>query len=384
MMYLLFFCLTAFAQDSSFEARMHRIYVQHYQQPILDDDWFKITEGVQEQAYKVNVGDTLWDISEIYFGDGHYWSKLWSINKGITNPHLIFPGDTVVFSLGNFDESPSMSVEKLEQTIADSQNASDPTIMIETEPVVQSKGKFYSKPPPFFVESPLLNLVEESSVSVIPRPTMKYKNDFYLTKEIFSSEPKLVATVKSIGGERMVSGEFNRIILETNENTLNSGDTFSVIDENAERLNGGFGIHILGIVKVLQNIGDHLYEAEVLRQFDGILVGSGVITHLPPYVSMNTQQAPIEADVSILSHDKEIWYTGDVVFLKSQASSLNVGDVLRINNKFDSKVDFYTQNGVIKVVAAQAPFATAVVVHARTAMDRSSVSSPKKSGFSFW
>ena len=38
--------ISAFAQDSSFEARMHRIYEQHYQQPILDDDWFKIVEEI--------------------------------------------------------------------------------------------------------------------------------------------------------------------------------------------------------------------------------------------------------------------------------------------------------------------------------------------------
>ncbi len=373
----------AIAQDSSFEARMNRIYVQHYQQPILDDEWFKIVEGIQEQSYNVNAGDTLWDISEIYFGDGHYWSKLWSINKGITNPHLIFPGDTVIFSLGTFKDAPSMTVEKLEQSIAGAQG-SDPTIMIEADPVVSPRSKYYSRPPDFFVESPLLNLAEDSKISVIPRPAMKYKNDFYLTREIFSAEPKVIASVKSIGGERMVSGEFNRIILEKEDQALNPGDTLSIIDENFERLKDGYGIRTLGIVKVIQSIGEDLYEAEVLRQFDGILSGSSVITHLPPYVDMNTQQTPTEVDISILSKDKEIWYTGDVVFLKSETSSLTIGDVLKIQNPFDKRVDFYTPNGVVKVVATNPPFATAVVIYARTAIDRSSVSTPKKSGFSFW
>jgi hypothetical protein len=380
---LMFFLLSAsaFAQDSSFEARMHRIFEQHYQQPILDDDWFKIIEGIQEQVYKVNTGDTLWDISEIYFGDGHYWSKLWAINKGITNPHLIFPGDTIVFSLGTFNEAPSITVEKLEESLTQS---TSPTIMIESDPVVSSTGKFYSKPPDFFAESPLLNLAEESKIFVIPRPQMKYKNDFYLTQEIFSEEPKTVAKVKSIGGERMVSGEFNRIILQHEEKPLNIGDVLSIIDENPEYLKGGYGVQTLGIVKVLQSIGEDLYEAEVLRQFDGILVGSSAIAHIPPYVNMNTQRPPQEADISILSKNKEIWYTGDVVFLKSAASNLNVGDVLKIQNTFDRNIDFYTSNGVVKIVSTNAQFATAVVVQTRTAMDRNSVSTPKKSGFSFW
>ncbi len=381
----IFFVLnnTAMAQDSSFESRMHRIYVQHYQQPILDDEWFKIIEGIQEHAYKVNVGDTLWDISEIYFGDGHYWSKLWSINKGITNPHLIFPGDTIVFSAGTLRDSPSVTVEKSGQELTET-DTSNPTIMIETEPVVSAKTKFYSRPPDFFVQSPLLNMVEESKVYVIPRPQMKFKNEFYLTREIFATEPKFVAHVKSMGGERMVSGEFNRMILEADETPLNTGDMLSIVDENTERLKGGYGIHILGIVKVIQKIGDGLYEAEILRQFDGMLSGSAAITHLPAYVNMNTSQEMTEAEVTILSKDKEIWYTGDVIFLKSEKDNLSVGNVLRISNPFDQKVDFFTPNGVIKVVATNAPFATAVVVHTRTAMDRKSVSSPKKSDSSFW
>lgn len=369
--------------DSSFEARMHRIYKSHYQTPILDDDWIQIVKGIQQQSYKVSAGDTLWDISEIYFGDGHYWSKLWSMNRNITNPHLIFTGDTIIFSVGSFDEAPSISVEKLEQQVAEAQQGSTPTVVIE-EPVVTTKGKYYKSPPDFFVESPILNLGDTSSVSIIPRPKMQYKNDFYLTSEIFSTEPETVAKVKSIGGERMVSGESNRIILQTEEGSLNQGVTLSIIDENIDYLKGGYGIRILAIVKVISPISDRMYEAEVVRQFDGLTTGAVAIAHIPSYVNMNTDASPTEINVAILSKDKEIWYTGDIIFLKSEEQNVNTGDVLKIHNQFDRNVDFFTQNGILKVVSTKKPFATAVVVHARTALDRNSVSSPKKSERSFW
>ena len=372
------------ASDSSFEARMHRIYKNHYQTPILDDDWIQIVKGIQEQSYKVSAGDTLWDISEIYFGDGHYWSKLWSMNRNITNPHLIFTGDTIVFSVGSFDEAPSISVEKLEQQLAESQQDSSPTVVIEMDPVLTTKGKYYKSPPDFFVESPILNLGDTSSISIIPRPKMQYKNDFYLTSEIFSVEPESVATVKSIGGERMVSGESNRIILKADEGRLNEGVTLSIIDENIDYLKGGYGIRILAIVKVVSPIGDQLYEAEVIRQFDGLTLGAMAIAHIPLYVNMNTKNPPTEVNVSILSKDKEIWYTGDIIYLKAQEQSLNNGDVLKIHNQFDRNIDFFTQNGILKVVSTKKPFATAVVIHARTALDRNSVSSPKKSEKGFW
>lgn len=380
-----FFIPAVFAQsaDNSFEARMNRIYQNHYQKPILDSDWLKIIEGIQEQSYKVSPGDTLWDISEIYFGDGNYWSKLWSMNRNITNPHLIYSGDNIIFNAGTFDEPPSIAVEKLEQLVQASQE-SVPSVMIETDPVVTTQGKYYSRPPDFFIESPILNLGDQSQIIVIPRPQLQYKSDFYLTKEIFDKEPEVVAVVKSIGGERMVSGESNRIILKTKEGRLSEGATLSVIDENPDYLKGGYGIHVLAIVKVLKSIDEQLYEAEIVRQFDGIYQGSAAVAHIPPYVNMGIQQEPREADISILSKDKEIWYTGDVVFLKSNGSDLQKGEVLKIHNKFDGRIDFYTQNGLLKIVSTQNPFATAVVIHARTAMEKNSVSSPKKSGNGFW
>jgi LysM repeat protein len=42
--------------------------------------------------YTVKQGDTLWDISQRFIKDPHYWPNLWSNNPVIGNPHLIYPG----------------------------------------------------------------------------------------------------------------------------------------------------------------------------------------------------------------------------------------------------------------------------------------------------
>ncbi len=42
--------------------------------------------------YTVKQGDTLWDISQRFIKDPHYWPNLWSHNPAIGNPHLIYPG----------------------------------------------------------------------------------------------------------------------------------------------------------------------------------------------------------------------------------------------------------------------------------------------------
>ncbi|MED5370432.1 MAG: LysM peptidoglycan-binding domain-containing protein [Myxococcota bacterium] len=59
--------------------------------------------------YIIQEGDTLWDISRAFMGDPYYWPQLWSFNEYITNPHWIYPGNEIVFSMGSDLEPPSMS-----------------------------------------------------------------------------------------------------------------------------------------------------------------------------------------------------------------------------------------------------------------------------------
>ncbi len=43
--------------------------------------------------YTVKKGDTLWGISRQFFDNPKLWPELWSKNKQIANPHLIYPGN---------------------------------------------------------------------------------------------------------------------------------------------------------------------------------------------------------------------------------------------------------------------------------------------------
>jgi hypothetical protein len=89
----------------------------------------KTAEVRQKQppgTYVVAEGDTLWELSEGLFGDGHYWPVLWSYNPQITNPHWVYPGDllylrqrriinkkAVVFAKSRFSDRP-----RLEEVLA--------------------------------------------------------------------------------------------------------------------------------------------------------------------------------------------------------------------------------------------------------------------------
>ncbi len=74
---------------------------------------FQQTESKGESAvpetYIVQPGDTLWDISANILQNPWYWPKVWSYNPDITNPHVIYPGDTIRFQQPPASEMPVMA-----------------------------------------------------------------------------------------------------------------------------------------------------------------------------------------------------------------------------------------------------------------------------------
>lgn len=80
-------------------------------QPVPTQLWQEIAGSHFSEAYAIVSGDTLYDISKRFFGDGKYWPKIWSLNnQSITNPHLIRPGKQITFNAGSGTELPSVSV----------------------------------------------------------------------------------------------------------------------------------------------------------------------------------------------------------------------------------------------------------------------------------
>ncbi len=75
-------------------------------------DVIKMKDGHPDR-YVVQKGDTLWAIANRFLDSPWNWPKVWRNNQQIKNPHLIYPGDVIVFQVVKGE--PTLTVERTER-----------------------------------------------------------------------------------------------------------------------------------------------------------------------------------------------------------------------------------------------------------------------------
>ena len=86
----------------------------------------------QPAVYVIQKGDTLWGLSGKFLDNPKHWPNLWSKNPQVTNPHLIYPGQTVRFVNGKLEVVPS-------DTSGAQKAAAAPTQPVQAEEVAEEK-----------------------------------------------------------------------------------------------------------------------------------------------------------------------------------------------------------------------------------------------------
>ena len=86
--------------DLSLEFRLHQQYMKS------TGEAPQAQQGLLE-SYQLQAGENLWSLSQMLYGDGNYWPKVWAQNPSVSNPHLIKPGHTLQFLMGSEDDTPA-------------------------------------------------------------------------------------------------------------------------------------------------------------------------------------------------------------------------------------------------------------------------------------
>jgi hypothetical protein len=123
-------------------------------------------QGLTE-SYALQKGETLWTLSEMLYGDGQYWPRVWAQNKGISNPHLVRPGHQLQFLMGSEDDTPAFRFSEggdepsgLERTAGPAQNpiVEIPPPEVPPKPILKVPSSFpewqsvYKKKPDKFID----------------------------------------------------------------------------------------------------------------------------------------------------------------------------------------------------------------------------------------
>lgn len=156
--------------DLNFEYQLHRQFLRQ-RAPTGN-----VPKGVTED-YRLQKGETLNSLSEMLYGDGQYWPRVWQ-SKGRSGSHLVQPGHHLQFLLGSEDETPAFrfSEDYDAEEVAANTSGLERTAAGGQNPIVEI-------PPP----------------EVPPKPVLKVPPSFPEWQSVFKEDPKAVMDDRDLG-----------------------------------------------------------------------------------------------------------------------------------------------------------------------------------------
>ena len=92
-----------------------------------------LARGEAPEEYKIETGDTLFDICDQLLDEAAYWPKLWALNPYIKNPHFIFPGMILRFYPGDTENPPFLQVVFEDDIVPVDKSELDNSLLIQQD-----------------------------------------------------------------------------------------------------------------------------------------------------------------------------------------------------------------------------------------------------------
>lgn len=388
---------------------------------IPDKEWNEIAAASKTQKYVVQEGDYLWKIARTLFGSGFYYSKIWSLNPHITNPHEIEPGMILVFETGDADTPPTVSVGKFDappgETTGVLARKSDKQYFDFTEfgeeviPPWLAERKRLMEQGIFFqyaseaTYDDLSNIGEKNlnkeyqkyeppeSEIVIQEPGENYddsgfdknskivfnvKEGFFLNTFITTNVVQDFGEIEAIAHESVFIQRFDKVYVKFDDSVkVKPGDQFSVYTaegkvNHASSDREGYRYTIVAQIKTLKKI-NQVWES-VVTEISGLVQRKDRITVFTPKINKITKtfsKRNIEAAI-LSSYDDTAGGLsfGSVVYLdRGRGDGVEMGNVFEVYSFFDRgtgrkiTADPTYKIGELTVISLSDDFATALVTN---------------------
>jgi LysM repeat protein len=233
----------------------------------------------ETRTYVIKKGDTLWGISQQFITDPYYWPNLWANNPFITNPHLIYPGQTVAIRDGRIEIVP-VSPEAAET--ADETPAQE----IVEAPAAMEEWKQQLPEP---VES-------------ITIKTIGGGQGFVTLKELDA-----LGTIVDTVDNRILMGEGETVFVDMKElSTTRPGDKFSLVEIGKEVRHPfteeliGYQVADLGSLKITE-IHPRIATAVIDYTFREVHRGALLLPYQAPLKEVVLKRADRSLDGVIIS-----------------------------------------------------------------------------------
>ena len=265
--------------------------------------------------HKIVPRDTLWDITEHYLQDPFKWPNIWKLNPYISNPHLIYPGNTVKLTPGGIEilGPDDMKAEGLEKIGLE---PSDDSLVLEPEPGEEA--------PPAVAEAPKGPSLSDHAIA---------RSGFVTEKELQASG----AIVKPREEKILINGDDEVFISLKDMDGVKEGSRYTVYSVGREIEHPetgkaiGYEIDILGSLTVTRV--DGTVTAKIDSSFKEILPGAKLRPYTEPVREVEITKAASEvAGVIVMALEgKENLADGDIAYLdRGSVDGLMKGNVMRI------------------------------------------------------
>lgn len=386
------------------EKRLAR-YARGYKQ-VPDVNWDEIVGERRQENYRLQRGDTLWDISETFFGDGFFWAKLWSQNGVIGNPHKILRGKGIRFVAGTEADAPAIAVVDRNANISTNPMSDGefeaPTyreqIQGEVTPeeiesgVVLETDELIPAPelPPPDKRTPLLKQLpssfaetkidvqaagyDASGIKGAPAIGANVAPSIFLNSMILDGKPNDIGKIDEIETQERVAGTGQSVFL-TARKELQIGQRVTFI-RRRDRPSGASGpvvdIEGVGVVDGVIKDSSNTYRVTITTALFPIEKGALALEEAPPRVTMTRNGRRSDVKVKVVGGEfddaRKLLGAPSVVYLNGGSSSgLQKGDILAVEARRGTRretryPDLLKPIALVKIADVREKVATAAVL----------------------
>ncbi len=307
----------------------------------------------KEMDYIVKEGDTLWNISQRFYGDPFLWPRLWQQNQYITNPHYISPGGRIrLYPYKVLIEVEEQKLRKVEEA--------KPLLPPQLEEV----------PPPLPPPPEIIRLVIYPEVNSCG----------FITDKIEGIGRIVAAKVDKL---ELVAEDEIYIVFQKGF-SVKKGDSFTIfrvgapIEHPITKKVIGRRVLILGTAVITKAKEGEAQTALITRSYDSILKGDELTPYFAPReeLPVETMEKPLYGRVVASKVAKLELVEGDVVYIdRGEDDNIRPGHIFHVFRRGEVAADpFYKKEKVklpnepiarVVVIMTQQKTSTAVIVQTR-------------------